>query len=39
MQAGVLLQITDDAEEIFRLRIAARAERADHAIGLRRDSR
>jgi len=29
MQAGLLLQIADDGEEIFRLRVAARAEHAD----------
>ncbi len=33
MQAGLLLQIADDGEEIFRLRIAARAEHADQALG------
>src|SRR5271169_2045005 len=30
-----LLQIADDAEQIFGLRIAARAERADQALGRR----
>ena len=35
MQAGLLLQIADDGEEIFRLRIAARAEHADQALGRR----
>jgi hypothetical protein len=35
MQAGLLLQIADDGEKIFRLRIAARAEHADQALGRR----
>jgi hypothetical protein len=35
MQAGLFLQIADDAEEIFRLRIAARAKHADQALGRR----
>ena len=35
MQAGFLLQVADDGEEIFRLRIAARAEHADQALGRR----
>jgi hypothetical protein len=35
MQAGLLLQVADDGEEIFRLRIAARAEHADQALGRR----
>src|SRR6266568_6809070 len=33
MQTGLLLQIADDGEEVFRLRIAARAEHADQALG------
>jgi hypothetical protein len=33
MQASLLLQIADDGEEIFRLRIAARAGHADQALG------
>lgn len=35
MQAGRFLQIADDGEEIPRLRIAARAEHADQALGRR----
>ena len=35
MQSGLLLQIADDGEQIFRLRIAARAEHADQAVGPR----
>ena len=35
VHAGLLLQIADEGEEIFRLRIAARAEHADRALGRR----
>ena len=33
LDPGLLLQIADDAEEVARLRIAARAEHADQALG------
>jgi hypothetical protein len=35
VQPDLLLQIADDGEEILRLRIAARAEQADQALGRR----
>src|SRR3990172_3962222 len=37
LQAGALLQVADDAEQILRLRIATRAEHADQALGRRAD--
>jgi hypothetical protein len=35
LETGPLLQVADDAEEVTRLRIAARAEHADEALRLR----
>ncbi len=35
LDAGLLLQIADDAEQVAGLRIAARAEHADQAFGRR----
>src|ERR1700722_9152593 len=37
LHPGLLLQVADDAEQVPRLRIAARSEHADETLGLRAD--